>query len=211
MHGPGRRHHAALQSVPVQAVDPVVVFAVLLEGGREAAHGLDGAAADQPVRRHHKGYFHDQAVVVVALQGALHVFPAFLAETFVAPPARVQLHRAQDAPLLPVRVHELLQRIHFQPGVLVQQVGEVVALVQGDAQADVVGRAEAQVLARLDDARARPVRADQRQRAVGRAVVDQQHVGREGGFLYALQALLDPLQGVVGDDDDEDLRHGNIE
>ena len=105
--------------------------------------------------------------------------------------------------------HEAVQRVALQPGVLVEQVGELISFVQGDAQADVVGRAEAQVLPRLDDAHGGIAGADHRKRLVGGAVVDHQHVRLDGGLLQAPEAFLDPFLGIVGHDDDEDISHEN--
>ena len=134
---------------------------------------------------------------------------AFLVKALVPPPVRIHLHGAEHAPVGFVGRNELLQRVLLQPGVLVEQIGKRVALVQRHAQADVVGCAEAQVLPRLDDAHLREIGANKRQRAVRGAVVDHHHVGGMRGILHAPQALADPLQRIVGHDDDEDVSHGS--
>ena len=94
---------------------------------------------------------------------------------------------------------ELVEPVADDPGVGVEQ--EEVAAV-GGAHAGVVAAAHAAVLL-LDHAHLGEPLAHELERAVGRAVVDDDHVAPAHG----LEALLDPRQRVPRDDDDRDVSH----
>ena len=97
-------------------------------------------------------------------------------------------------PRVPVgRVHQLLGSVAEEPGVCVQDEH---VLAGGLRDASVPARRESPVL-RLDERDGGEPLADELDRAVARAVVDDDRL--EGGD--ALEALLEPGQRVVGDDD----------
>ena len=94
---------------------------------------------------------------------------------------------------------QLRDAVAGDPGIRVQQQ-EVAA--GGEPHPGVVAAAHADVLL-LDHARFREPPPDDLQRLVGRAVVDHDRLVT----AHALEAALDPLRRVEGDDDDGDVRH----
>ncbi len=114
---------------------------------------------------------------------------------------RIEQLRADDGSLrmLVGEGDQLLQRAVLQPGVRVQ---EQVVATRGGAHPGVRASSEPAVLL-LDDPRGRKALANELQRSVGRAVVDDDHLG--AGSLEALQRALDPGERVVGDDDGRDV------
>src|SRR3954454_6216144 len=95
--------------------------------------------------------------------------------------------------------YELRERALVQPRVGVQQQ-DVAARCPFDAGVPAVG--EPAVLL-LDELGLREALAHELERAVGRAVVDHHALDA----AHALEALLEPRQGVVGHDDDRGVAH----
>ena len=91
----------------------------------------------------------------------------------------------------------------FDPGVLVQEVNVIVALVEGVAHAHVVGRGKAEVVGAAGEFRFREVGGDEVRGTVDGVIVPDVQVRRDLRGADAPEAPVQPLQAVVRDDDDK--------
>ena len=146
MDRPGRGHDSHLESVIPGPVAPVVVVPVDREQLTEQPDGYQRFPRYQPMRCHN--------TLDAVIPGGTKNLPELPVQT--GKTVR-HLERAQDAifGVGLVRGNEGAQGSGFDPGVLVQEIDIIVALVQGVLHALVVGLGKSQVISASDKLRFR--------------------------------------------------------
>ena len=213
MADPGLRDHEAREAVIRHPRAVVVVLAVHEKDGIEAPDFLQAAPGNEP-----GGCVHGRHAIAAGEIAAVRIGDEFrcLGREVVHEEVPIQkragvveVHRARHAGVR-MNTHEGKQRgdrVRFDLRILVQEEDELRAPAQRMRDADIVGFAEAQVRALLDDLDA-GYRARDGHAVVARRIVDDDYADRMIAPAQALEAALDPGCPIVVHDDCKHFSHG---
>ena len=202
VNGKRRRQDSNPETVVPRAFAIVVVFAVVGESRREESCLPEASGGYHPVGGHHEP---DRDDFVRGLERSVVV----TTETPVGSlQVRAHLHGTQYSPLpFSERVQEFLEGVGHHPGILVEKVDIVIAVFQGMAEPDVVGTGEPEVLPRTDQHGRGAMAFHEIGGTVRGPVVADEYVGVNRTRDDGVEATLQPLHSVIGDDYDQQPFH----